>query len=275
LSLPKDQLDTFMKDRSAAIVGDRLAEKLHWSVGDTVSLDSGIYPTKDGGPWTFKIAGIYTTSSRAFDRLSFFFHWDRMNDELPANRQNEVGWIVSRAADPTHATQVGAQIDKIFEDRDTQTLTQDERSFFQSFMGMFSAVLRALDIVSAVILLIMTLILGNTIAMGVRERTNEYGVLKAIGFRPVHIAMFIMSEAALVALLGGVFGLLLSYPLVEKGLGGFLTSQMPQFFRHFGIPPSVVGMALALAVGLGLFAAAIPAVRASRLKVTDALRRVA
>jgi putative ABC transport system permease protein len=275
IQIPADQREAFMKNRSGAIVGDQLASKMHWSIGDTVNLESGIFPTKDGGPWTFKIDGIYTTQSKAFDRLSFFFHWDRMNDELVANRQNEVGWIVSRASDPAHATQIGAQIDKIFEDRDTQTLTQDERSFFQSFMGMFSAVLKALDIVSVVILLIMTLILGNTIAMGVRERTNEYGVLKAIGFRPGHILMFIMGEAALTALLGGVLGLVISYPLVQKGLGGVLTTQMPQFFRYFAIPVPVMGLALALSFGLGLFAAAIPAVRASRLKVTDALRRVA
>ena len=49
---------------------------------------------------------------------------------------------------------------------------------------MFSAILTALDIVSIIILLIMMLILGNTIAMGVRERTREYGVLRAIGFSP-------------------------------------------------------------------------------------------
>ena len=275
MSIPKEQLDTFMKDRSGAIVGDQLARKMGWHVGSTVSLESGIYPTQSGQPWTFTIDGIYTTTSHAIDRLTFYFHWDRLNDELPAIRQNQVGWIVSRSTDPAHAARVGADLDKLFEDRDIQTVSQDERSFNQSFLGMFSAVLRALDIVSGVILVIMTLILGNTIAMGVRERTNEYGVLKAIGFRPPHIAMFIVGEAALVALFGGGLGLLLSYPIIQKGLGGFLESQMPQFFPYFSIPPIVALAALAFSLGLGLCAAAIPALRASQLKVTDALRRVA
>ena len=273
--VPPDQMAAYMKNRSGAIVGDQLATKLKWHVGETVSLESGIYPTRDGGPWTFKIEGIYTATAKSIDRLTFLFHWDRVNEEMPPNRQNEAGWIVSRSTDPTHAAEVGAKLDKIFDDRDIQTVSQDERSFNQSFLGMFSAVLRALDIVSAVILVIMTLILGNTIAMGVRERTNEYGVLKAIGFRPGHIAAFVMGEAAIVALGGGVLGLALSYPIVQKGLGGFLENQMPQFFPFFSIPKSVVVMALVLALVLGLAAAAIPAVRASRLKVTDALRRVA
>lgn len=163
----------------------------------------------------------------------------------------------------------------MFEDHDVQTLSQDERSFNQWFLAAYSAVLRALDLVSIVILAIMLLVLGNTIAMGVRERTHEYGVLKAIGFRPGHIAAFVLGEATLVSLAGGGLGLALSYPIVQKGLGGLLRSQMPQFFPGFRIPSVVIAAAIVFAVLLGLLAAAIPAVRASRLKVTDALRRTA
>jgi putative ABC transport system permease protein len=75
--VPPDQLGAFMKDRSGAIVGDQLAQKLGWKVGDTVSLESGIYPTKEGGPWTFKIDGIYTATAKSIDRLTFLIHWDR------------------------------------------------------------------------------------------------------------------------------------------------------------------------------------------------------
>jgi putative ABC transport system permease protein len=170
---------------------------------------------------------------------------------------------------------VGADLDKLFADRDIQTTSQDERSFNQSFLGMFSAVLSALNLVSGVILVIMTLILGNTIAMGVRERTNEYGVLRAIGFRPGHIALFIIGEAAMVALLGGVLGVLIAYPLVQQGLGGFLQAQVPQLFPFFSIPPLVIAVALGFALTLGVLASILPASMASRLKVTEALRRVA
>ena len=96
-----------------------------------------------------------------------------------------------------------------------------------------------------------------------------------LGFRPGHVAGFVMGEAALVALAGGVVGLLLSYPIAEKGLGGFLESQMPQFFPSFRIPTKTSVMAVLLALVLGTAAAVIPALRASRLRVTEALRRVA
>ncbi len=75
-----------------------------------------------------------------------------------------------------------------------------EAALNQSFLGMFSAVLKAVDVVSVVMILIMGLIVGNTIAMGVRERTNEYGVLRAIGFLPKHIAQFVLGEAAAIGL---------------------------------------------------------------------------
>jgi putative ABC transport system permease protein len=141
-------------------------------------------------------------------------------------------------------------------------------------MGMFAAVLGAMDLVSIVILLIMMLILGNTVAMGVRERTHEYGVLRAIGFLPRHLASFVLGEAAAIGALGGGLGLLLSYPVVEKGLGRFLEENMSGFFPVFRIDTSTTIQAFVFATLLGLIAAAIPAYRTSKLNVIDALRRV-
>jgi putative ABC transport system permease protein len=131
-----------------------------------------------------------------------------------------------------------------------------------------------MDIVSIVILLIMMLILGNTVAMGVRERTNEYGVLRAIGFLPRHLVQFVLGEAATIGALGGIVGLLISYPIVEKGVGRFLEENMRGFFPYFRIDPSTAVQAVLFAILLGLIAAAIPAYNASKLNVIDSLRRV-
>jgi len=117
------------------------------------------------------------------------------------------------------------------------------------------------------------LVLGNTIAMGVRERTNEYGVLKALGFSGGQIAIFVFGEAVTIALTGGVVGVIVAYPFVEIGIGRWLEENMGTFFPYFRIPPAVTVTALALTVALGAAAAAIPALTASRLRVVDALRR--
>jgi putative ABC transport system permease protein len=275
LSVPADQKAAFMEDMRGAIIGDVLAEKMGWKIGDKVTLESGIYGNDPDKPWTFTIRGIYVATQRTADRSTFLFHWKALNEGLPEIRRDEIGWMISRVKDASKTAAVGVAVDKMFEERDTQTLSQDEHSFNASFLAGFSAVLSALDVVSIVILLIMMLVMGNTIAMGVRERTSEYGTLRAIGFLPRHLVQFILGEAMLLSAIGGVLGLVIGYYFVEKGLGRWLEENMGGFFPYFRVSPGTAAAALGLALALGLVAAILPARTAARLKVTEALRRVA
>jgi putative ABC transport system permease protein len=111
--------------------------------------------------------------------------------------------------------------------------------------------------------------------MGVRERTSEYGAMRAIGFLPKHIAWFILGEAAVLGALGGIVGIAFGYPFVEKGMGRWLEENMGSFFPYFRVPPLMVVAAFFLAVALGVGASILPARQAMKLRVTDALRRVA
>jgi putative ABC transport system permease protein len=109
--------------------------------------------------------------------------------------------------------------------------------------------------------------------MGVRERTHEYGVLRAIGFLPRHLAAFVLGEAMVVSIAGGVLGVMISFFFVQMVVGRFLEENMGAWFPFFRIDTTTVVLALLLAAGLGLLAAALPAYTTSRLKVVDALRR--
>lgn len=271
MAVPAADLAAFRQNRQAAIVGKALAGKLGWKKGDKVHLVSPIFP----GEWQFEIAGIYEATRKSIDNSTFVFHWSYYNENVPPRARDQIGWVVSRVSDPKKAAEAAVAIDKAFEDRDTQTLSQDERTFNTSFLAMMDGILSALNVVSLVILAIMGLILGNTIAMGVRERTNEYGVLRAIGFLPRHVALFILGEALVTGLLGGALGVALSYPIVEKGLGRWLEENMGTFFPFFRIDPPIAALALVLAGLLGAASALVPALRASRTPVIEALRRVA
>jgi putative ABC transport system permease protein len=273
--VPPDQLAAFREDRTGAIVGEVIAQKMGWKIGDKVSLESGIYPPPPDGTWTFTIRGIYTATARTADRSSFMFHWKYLNEGLPERRRNEIGWIMSRVTDASRTAATGVAIDKVFDDEDIQTLSQDEHSFNASFLAGISAVLRAIDIVSVAILGIMMLVLGNTIAMGVRERTSEYGAMRAIGFLPKHIAWFVLGEAAVLGALGGAVGVGIGFPFIEKGLGRFLEENLGAFFPYFRVPPLMVGAAFLLAVALAVTASLLPARSAMKIRVTEALRRVA
>jgi putative ABC transport system permease protein len=125
-----------------------------------------------------------------------------------------------------------------------------------------------------VILVIIALILANTIAMGVRERTQEYGVLRAIGFLPKHVVIFILSESLVLGAIGGVIGLGIAYAFVNFAFGPFVEQNFGAIFPFFRVSPSVAAMAFGLALLLGFVAALIPARQAARLEVVGALRRV-
>jgi putative ABC transport system permease protein len=271
MKVPPDQMDAWLHDKQGAIVGDALAKKLGYKVGDKVTLQSGIF----AGDWEVKIDGIYTTTAKSVDRSTLLFHWDYMNDGIAPNRRDKVGWIVSRVDDPAHTADIAVGLDHRFEEAETPTLSMDEHSFQTSFLAMFSAILTAMDLVSAVILIIMTLILGNTIAMGVRERTNEYGVMRAIGFLPGHVAMWVVGESLVMGLLGGVLGVAIAWPFINLGVGRFIEENMGNFFPYFRLETTNMLLGLGLAALLGAAASALPAWQASRLKIIDAVRRVA
>jgi putative ABC transport system permease protein len=271
MQVPRDQLDAFEHDKQGAIVGDVLARRLGWKLGDRVTLRSGIVP----GEWPFRIDGVYSATSKVVDRSSFIMRWDYVNDVVPTDRRDMVGWIVSRVDDPEHAADAGLAIDRMFDDRDTQTLSQDERAFNASFLAMLSAVLDALDTISGVIMVIVALILGNTVAMGVRERTGEYGVLRAIGFSPRHVALWVLGESLVMGATGGLLGVVAAYPFINFLVARFVEENMGAFFPSFRLEARQMAVDVVLSCALGAAAAAFPAWRASRTRVIEAIRRVA
>ncbi len=270
-----EALAAFKRDRNAAIVGDQLAAKFGWKRGDTVTLETPLYPAPEERPFTFTIAGTYTTAEHGGNRQSFFLRWDRLNDTLPPDLQDQVGWIASRTAGEGSAAAVAERIDAKFADRDVMTLSQDELAFTSGFLGMVSAVLDVIGILAIVILAITGLILANAIGMSVRERTAEYAALKAIGFRAKHLVSLIVAEGAILALAGAAAGVGFSLVLVNQGLGVFLEQNLGNMFPVFRVDAVTVAFAGAAALGLGVISSLLPAAGASRIPVVDALRRVA
>ncbi len=265
------QLAEWKTTNNGAILGDLLAKSLEVKVGDDVTIASDIYP----GDWKFKVVGIYEPLRKTADRNSFVFRWDFLNnDPRGAFSKEQIGWVISRIDQPGQSAAISRSIDKLFDERDDQTITMSERAFQLSFLGGFAAVLGAFTIVSIAILVIMGLILANTISMSVRERTNEYGVLRAIGFTPGYLFRFIIGEAFLIGLVGGVIGVLITMGLINGLLGPMIEENMGAFFPYFRTPSFVLLAGLGCAAIGGLISGVVPAVLVSRRKVTDALRRV-
>ena len=271
MKVAPDQLAAWKQTPSGAILGDKLAQAFGVKVGDRLVINSDIYP----GDWEFKVVGIYTALRKTVDRSSLLFRWDYLNNDSRAVYSKEhIGWMISRITDPAGSAEISRRIDAKFDGNDDQTVTMSERAFALSFLGGYTAFLGAVDWMSLGILLIMALILANTIAMSVRERTHEYGVLRAIGFPPGHVVGFVVGESVLIAVVGGILGIGAVTLLINHGLGPLMAENSPQFFQNFLASNGVLAIALGAAVVLGVVAGALPAKLATGRSITDALRRV-
>jgi putative ABC transport system permease protein len=271
--VPPDQKKNWFENRQGALVGAALAKQLDLHVGDKITLAGTIYP----GDWPMTVEGIYTTARKSIDQSTLWFHWKYLNESpvLTPPMKDQIGWITAKVDDASKAADITKKIDAMFDSRDVQTLSMSEGAMNASFMSMFATLLKAIDLVSIVILVIMMLILGNTIAMGTRERTHEYGVLRAIGFMPKHLAFFVLGEASVIGLIGGLIGVGFAYFLVNNGLGAAIEEASGGMFLYFRMKETDAIAGLFIATGIAAAAAAVPAYRASKLNVIDALRRVA
>ncbi len=270
-TVPPEQLAAFEADPCGALVGRRLSERFGWKPGDRVTLKGTIYP----GEWTFNVRGLYDGTRPSADTTALIFGYRCLNESelLPANLKDMVGTYAVRVDDPARSAQVSATIDALFANSAYATKTESERAFQLGFVAMSSAILTAIQVVSSVILLIILLVIGNTIAMGVRERTRDLATLRAMGFRARKVVLLVLTEASFLGLAAAALGVLAAPPLVR----GFLKAVESQFGQ---MPTSAVQprtlLLSALAVVLAaVLAGIIPALRAVRLPIAEGLRKVA
>ena len=268
--LTDEEKKAFLADRTGAIVGIDTARKFGWKLGDHVPIISPIYRKPDGAPWDFTIRGIYTSTKKGVDKTQFFFHYNYMNETLRAAKvgfADIIGCYVFRVEDPATADQLAKRIDAMFENSSAETKTATEKVFTAEWakqVGDFGAIMIA---ITAVVMGFILFVAGNAMAQSIRERTNELGVLKTLGFRDGKILAIVLMESCAIAVIGGGIGLGVAWLLIAQGdpTGGML----PIF--HF--PPRDLVFGILLVAVLGFATGLVPAVQAGRLKIVDALRR--
>lgn len=263
--VPKDELENFITQRNAVIVGRKLADDFGWSIGDPIRLTGTIFP----GDWDFVIAGIYIGADEINDERRWFMHYayidERMKVEAP-NRAGQVGSFVIKINDPSKAAQISSNIDKMFENSLAETLTQTEEAFQLSFVEMTQSIVTGLQVISIMVIGIILLVLANTMAMTARERISEYSVLKTLGFRTKHIIGLILGESLFIACIGGILGIALSIPSVA-----LIKTALTQF-PVFVITMKTLVLAFSAAILVGFLAAIFPGFKAVNTSIVDGLR---
>jgi putative ABC transport system permease protein len=264
---PAERL-AFFRDRKGAVVGAKTASRFGWKVGDPVVLKGTIYP----GQWEFVVRGIYHGAQKNTDETQFFFHWDYLNETLKKTvprRADQAGYFVIGVTNPDRAAEISRAVDATFENSLAETLTETERAFQMSFVSMTEAIMIAIQIVSYVVIVIIMVVAANTMAMTARERIAEYATMKSLGFGARHIAVIVFGESLLITALGGVLGILLTFPAAA-----WIETQLGQFFPVFAISPETIWLDFAAALLVGAVAGIFPTWRGCTIRVADGLRRI-
>jgi putative ABC transport system permease protein len=268
--LSDEQRVAWLRDRQGAIVGRKLAQQFGWQLGDTIPLRSAIY----SGNWAFTLRGIYEGADETVDEGQMLFHWAYLNETMRERSRgrggNLVGVFVVGIDEPANAALIAQRIDSQFRNSVAETLTETEKAFQLSFVAMSEAILLALQAVSFIIVAIIMAVMANTMAMTARERLAEYATLKALGFSPGFVVRLLFGESLLIALAGGVAGILLTHPLAAA-----FKSLVGNLFPVFNVSALTMALQLAAALLVGLVAAAWPAWQTSRIDIVTGLRHVA
>lgn len=264
--LPEDQKQAWLKTRTGAVVGRALQERFQWKIGDRVPLTSPIWPREGEGAWEFEIVGIFDGAKKGTDTSGFYFRYDYFN-EARVFGEGLVGWYTVRVNDPNQAAEVAKTIDDQFANSPNETKAEPEGAFMQGFAQQIGDMATILIAILSAVFFTIILVAGNTMAQSVRERTEELGVLKAMGFTNELVLGLVLAESLLIAAVGGLAGLGLAW-LIAAG-GSPAPSVLPVFF----LPTRYLLIGVGLVCALGLVAGIVPALQAMRLQIAVALRR--
>jgi putative ABC transport system permease protein len=180
-----------------------------------------------------------------------------------------MGMFVILADSPDSVPRISKAVDDMFRNSTAQTRTDTERAFELSFLSYLGNVKMFLLSVCGALTFTVLLVSANTMAMSVRERIKEIGVLRTLGFTTDKVLAMIIAEAVIIAMLGGLLGCLMAFGMVYLMGGAFQV-----MFGALRMPPVVLLISLGVAFAIGLLSSVVPAYNASRVPITDALRHV-
>ena len=268
MHLSPGQRRAFHDTRTGAIVGEALARKFNWKLGDRIPLVATDFPQKNGSnTWTFNLVGIYhvTDPNLESEENALFFNWDYL-DLARQSGNDSVGWYVLQVADRMRADRIAQAIDALTANSDHETKTQSEQAFNTGLLGQFADIGLIVGSIMGAVFFTLIILTGNTMAQALRERIPELAILKTLGFSNRSVLTLVLAESVLLLLIGSAVGLVLASVTVI-GVRVAVGSDVPML--------PVAGLTwlrgMVLAVAIGLLVGVMPALRGMRLRIVDAL----
>lgn len=258
----------WLQDRTGVLVGRSIANRYGWKVGDRIPLQSDMFARQGGSfSWEFVVDAIYDNRNPSGETSAVLFHYDYF-DEARVTGKGTVGWYIVRVSDPASASQVADTVDSLFVNSSAETKTGTEKAFIQGFAKQTGDIGAIVVSIGIAVFFTMLLVSGNTMAQAVRERTKELAIMKTLGFDDGSVLVLVLAESLLITLAGGALGIVAAMIIVKR-----TGSVLSEYLSAFVLTGPALATAVVLMVLLGLVSGALPALRASRLRIADALTR--
>ncbi|MEM9355105.1 MAG: FtsX-like permease family protein, partial [Pseudomonadota bacterium] len=258
----------FLSQRGSMLVGEAMAKRFGWRVGDQVPILNRRIARKDGSEtWTFQIAGVFKGTSAYVDTSFIYIHYDLLNEARSAEKDT-ITFVVTKPATGQDPGELGESIDRLFETASDRTTTDSERSFAQTFVAQFGDLAVVTVLILGAAFFSLLIIVASTTALAIQQRARDVGILKGIGFSHTHILALLISESLFVILVSGVAGLALATLLVQSAAG-----HMVQIAPGMTVSPTIMGVSLVSMVVMAVVASAPPAWQSVNTATSTVLRR--
>ena len=259
--LTPEEKETFRRERTACIIGEKLAHKYGFKKGDRITLRGTIFE----GIWDFTVCGIALPATPDLDTNWLLFNGEYLNQRM--GDFGQVGTFVLKLKDPSRAGDIARIVDATFANSAAETKTETEKAFQLGFISMLGNIQAVIYALGSAIVIAIGLVSMNTMMMAARERTREIAVLKALGFNDRTVVGLVLAESLLITLVGGLLGAGLA-----RLVFAFSNFNAGGFFQQFKVTDGTLAQAMGIALFLGLVSGLAPAWNAARLRIVDALR---
>lgn len=258
-----------------AIAAAGLAKALNLRVGDRLTVLSATVDGAINGLDTI-LVGIYTTGVRELDARSMVVRLDTAQALLNSTRVSKLV-IMLRDTRDTAAVQASLASQLQSGGRRAEVLTWSELApFYHQVRALFSGIFGFLGIIITALVVLSS---GNAMTMAVMERVREIGTLMALGTNRLRVMGMFVAEGLTLGVIGGGLGLALGWAsAIGLSRANIMMPPPPTFTRGFpleiDVVPALYLTVLALMVVTLGVAAVLPAARAARLRITDALGHI-
>jgi putative ABC transport system permease protein len=262
--------EAFQGSPTACLIGNVLREKYGWNVGSRIPIIGTIFPRSDGRAWEFTVAGVYESRSPNVDNNTLWFHFKYLDESLASGAAQGpvgVGVYVLRLEGGARPSTVAGQVDALFAAGPLRVQTTTEAEFQRQFVTMMGSVPFFLSSIGGGVLFAILLAVLNTMLMSFRQRYQELGILKALGFSHGVTSRLLLFESLGLCASGGLLGVgasLATAPYFARAVSTILPT--------FQITAGTAAFGLGLALSIGVVAGLIPAWQAHRLECVQALR---